>query len=391
MLISKKKIQIMPFALLLTSSSLMLLSPAFFSCSGRKIGGGDEVPDSSIIEEKDGSVEDDGSVPVDGSAQESCETQFILPCEDDCVSVEGAWWNGEFCMPIICCCEGPDCDDTYEDPASCLEAHSHCDLNSCAATGGYCEIGDFVPPTCHEGYGEAYDPNVYEQDPNVCSLGICCSPCPDPDDPHVNYVSTNLEICSQDDWGCSPDKIRFSNECGCGCIGQEEKDCAPQEINPCPDPCVNVEGAWWDGEFCMPIICCCEGPDCDDTYDDPASCLAGHSHCDLNSCAATGGYCEYGDFVPPTCHEGYGQAYDPNVYEQDPNVCGLGICCSPCPDPDDPDVDYVYHDPDLCNQNNWACLPETISFSNECGCGCIFLGRPQRVMPPSSPGPAGEN
>ena len=363
------------FALVLISASLMLLSNTLFSCEGREIGGGNEYPDSSVADERDGSVEDGGSVLIDGSTQDSCESQEIHPCEDDCTDVVGAWWNGDFCMPIICCCEGPDCDETYSGPDPCLEAHSHCDLNSCAATGGYCEYGDAELPTCKEGYGAAYDPDVYEQDPHVCGFGVCCSPCPDPEDPEVYYHSTNLEICSQDDWGCSPEQLRFSNECGCGCIGQKETDCAPQEIYGCSDPCMSVVGAWWDGEFCMPIICCCEGPDCGDTYNDPDSCLEAHSHCELNSCAATGGYCEYGDFIPPTCHEGYGAAYDPDVYEQDPHVCDMGVCCSPCPDPEDPEVEYVYEDPAQCDAGDWACLPlpGSLTFSNECGCGCIYV------------------
>jgi hypothetical protein len=135
------------------------------------------------------------------------------------------------------------------------------------------------------------------------------------------------------------------------------------------DPCTSVVGVYWDGAFCRPIICCCEGPDCADTWDTPGECLAEHLECDLNECGVTGGYCDYGDATVPACHEGYGR--DHYLGGLVPGVCGMGVCCAPCPDPTDPGVSYISHDPLECMGIDWDCFdPDYIGFDNECGCGC---------------------
>jgi hypothetical protein len=43
---------------------------------------------------------------------------------------------------------------------------------------------------------------------------------------------------------------------------------------------------------------------------------------------------------------------------------------SNCPDPNDPAVHYVSADSDACSRLRFFCLPGTVPFSNECGCGC---------------------
>ena len=55
--------------------------------------------------------------------------------------------------------------------------------------------------------------------------------------------------------------------------------CGEQQIDGCPEPCVNEVGAYWDGERCQPILCCCEGPDCDETYETMEDCVAARTSC----------------------------------------------------------------------------------------------------------------
>lgn len=148
-----------------------------------------------------------------------------------------------------------------------------------------------------------------------------------------------------------------------GCVPEES--CARQQINGCADPCMSVAGVWWNGTFCQPIICCCEGPDCAATWDTWQECLAVHTTCALNECAATGGYCDYGDAVIPTCLDGYGKDFSITA-----GICGLGVCCAPCPVAGD-GVNYVSHDPSECARIDYTCATGWVGFDNECGCGCI--------------------
>lgn len=54
--------------------------------------------------------------------------------------------------------------------------------------------------------------------------------------------------------------------------------------------------------------------------------------------------------------------------------CGCG-CLGPapetCPDDADPDVRYVSHDPEYCHLVDFICGPGEALFSDECGCGCV--------------------
>jgi hypothetical protein len=50
-----------------------------------------------------------------------------------------------------------------------------------------------------------------------------------------------------------------------------------------------------------------------------------------NACEVAGGYCDPGDFVKPTCKPGYNE--DESITQNNPGVCGLGICCVPGPPP----------------------------------------------------------
>lgn len=152
--------------------------------------------------------------------------------------------------------------------------------------------------------------------------------------------------------------------------GTTPPGCEAQDVGACSDPCTTIVGYRWDGAFCSPIRCCCEGPDCGETYATVDACQAAHGHCTDNACAEAGGHCLYGDYAPPSCGEGYGN--DWYATADAPDACGMGVCCTPCPDPADPDVSYVSEDPAECADIDFDCFaPDVRPFDNECGCGCI--------------------
>jgi hypothetical protein len=88
-----------------------------------------------------------------------------------------------------------------------------------------------------------------------------------------------------------------------------------------------------------------------------------------NACARASGFCLQGDFVEPQCPGGYG--VDNWALEEDPEACGLGVCCTPCPDSSDPRVEYVSDSPQECATIDFDCLGDDRPFNNACGCGCI--------------------
>jgi hypothetical protein len=52
-----------------------------------------------------------------------------------------------------------------------------------------------------------------------------------------------------------------------------------------------------------------------------------------------------------------------------------------CPDPSDPAVHYLSHDPLTCQAADFVCQDEQLQFDGECGCGCVDL------LPPVCPDP----
>ncbi|MCA2979264.1 MAG: hypothetical protein INH41_02300 [Myxococcaceae bacterium] len=57
------------------------------------------------------------------------------------------------------------------------------------------------------------------------------SGCPDPSDPAVWYLSRDLSTCAASLFSCAAGQRRFSDSCGCGCVG------APAATPPaCPAP-----------------------------------------------------------------------------------------------------------------------------------------------------------
>jgi hypothetical protein len=65
-----------------------------------------------------------------------------------------------------------------------------------------------------------------------------CSECPDPTDPRVRYLSTDPGYCAVLYFACEEGETGFTNECGCGCIGE-----TPAPRDPLtPDECTALGG-----------------------------------------------------------------------------------------------------------------------------------------------------
>lgn len=193
--------------------SLMILGSAGMTvaCGGRSMGGDPEgqndgaagYPDASI-------VPPDAELPI---PRPECEGQLAGGCPDACMDIVGYFWDGAYCQPIICCCEGPDCDQTYATLADCVDARTSCFSEACTDTGGYCSSAFPPGDQCAVGHfpNESFAPGV-------CGGGTCCSPCLEPDSPQVDYIAHSPEACATIDWDCfSPGWLNFENACGCGC------------------------------------------------------------------------------------------------------------------------------------------------------------------------------
>jgi hypothetical protein len=190
--------------------SIWLWTAAAAGCSGRSLGAhSNDTPDGSV-------PVPDARTQLDGAIEDLCPAQNVGFCPDACVDIVGYFWNGQNCSPIICCCEGPDCHETYATFRECIEDRLHCVDNACADAGGYCNDTTSEFRECIDGYGRNFQ--IEQDNPGVCGPGICCTPCPDPDDPLVWYAGFTDEECNQIDWDCfDPDFVNFHNECGCGC------------------------------------------------------------------------------------------------------------------------------------------------------------------------------
>jgi hypothetical protein len=349
--------------------SLAVVAAVFCLCSGCGCGNrslpadGDGGPDGAVRDGGNGDSGQRGDAAPDG-ARPDCAAQDARSGDTACALFLGYAWDGADCVGVNCTCVGADCGDLFETYGGCLAAHAAClppttcdDLGpmECEATaacrliwygGGCvdssnCTFGCFGGPSClcyERGFAcVPADPTCIDKTEGECTGGCFW-------ESHSNQIC--FETCCIDErWGY--------------CRGHATASCGAQEIEYCSDPCLSVAGVWWDGEFCQPITCCCEGPDCDRTWGTWQECLAAHRDCSLDACAATGGYCDYGDAVIPTCLEGYGK--DWTVAD----TCGLGVCCAPCPTDG-----YISRDPEECARIDFDCVPETVHFDNECGCGC---------------------
>ena len=365
---------------LILSRALSLFMVATFGCGGRSMGAGDSdggirtdaltdaLPDAQTDARSDGATADP-CAPMDASGD------LAVVCREQ--SPRGYAWDGTTCVAIWCACQGDDCGALYVTENLCWAARApaclpaHACLNqpyeSCTERAD-CQVvwyggGCFDLDTCSAGGPDSDNWLCWEQ-------GIACVPADHPCtqrsrgdcDGACYWWEQSQEVCFEA--CCLEESYGY-----CAPVPAQPPDCAPQEIGFCPDACADLVGYRWDGEFCRPVTCCCEGADCGDMYLEREGCVMAHWGCSENACSETGGYCDYGDFVEPTCLEGYGK--DWQVVQEDPDACGMGVCCAPCPDPNAEGVWYLSTDPLDCLAADWDCFDDNlVSFENECGCGC---------------------
>ncbi len=317
-----------PVPTLTVALALALVLVSVAACGGRNLGAEDV-----------GGVVVDGQPPVDADVEDPCApmeaTEALTAC-DDPTPVLGWAWDGSCCVPIHCVCVGPDCDRLHATESDCASVHvpdcisptpcADLEYGACEERPG-CAItyyggGCFNMADCSPDGG---DPDNW-----MCiERAIACVPVDQPCNERERYDCDGDCFWVQHDY-----ELCFEQCCiqeGYGyCTQLPSCDCAPQEISGCSDPCVDVAGYFWDGSFCQPILCCCEGPDCAETWDTAEQCWAARATCPTNACGDARGYCLYGDYTQPSCHEGF--RMDPDWNDLHPGECGLGICCTPSPE-----------------------------------------------------------
>lgn len=175
--------------------------------------------------------------------------------------------------------------------------------------------------------------------------------CPDPDADDVLYYSTSEDGCDGEfvpDPLCGEGQEKFDDECGCGCIADDDYLC---HVDDCPP-----------GTYC--------------TFEE-------------SSCGEDGsrGTC---DFVPSECTADVAEVCgcDGEIYigssscaAQDAGVSSTAMshCISDdCPDPESTDVDYMAYSREYCESmfpdfEDVYCDgdDDMQPFLDDCGCGCI--------------------
>lgn len=351
------------------------------ACGGRTHEGPDHEPfrasDAGMDGAPDAGVDGAPDAGVDAATPEPCEA---MDARDDgvaCAISPGWTWDGRGCVELLCSCAGADCGALHPTESACATARAQClDPSACEDFGDPRECEN--QPGCGVlWYGggcvdlDTCSPGGPDGDNWICvERGYACVPTEDPCyervrdmcDGECYWVEGGGQLCFEEavvQPCCIEETFGY-----CAAIPRPDS-CEAQVVTGCSDPCGGVVGAYWDGAQCQPIICCCEGADCGETYATSDECLAAHADCALDACALTGGFCAQGDAVEPTCPEGYGGAL-----VDVGGACGMGKCCAVCPGQDDPDVSYAASDPATCAALVVACADGWSPWANECGCGC---------------------
>ncbi|MEM9188928.1 MAG: hypothetical protein AAGF12_07115 [Myxococcota bacterium] len=153
--------------------------------------------------------------------------------EGACRRILGVRFNGSACETLSgCSCRGSDCDALYptveaceRENVACLPPPGACEAQDirgegpcfaflgvkfngaqCVGVGGCSCVGT----DCADIYGSEADCEAANRS--------CLGTCPDPDDPAVEYASTNPEECALIRFACDEGETSFSDACGCGCI-----------------------------------------------------------------------------------------------------------------------------------------------------------------------------
>jgi hypothetical protein len=245
----------------------------------------------------------------------------------------------------------PEVHYVSRDPAMCAVVDFACGEGQTAFDIVGCGCGCVgMAAACHD----RSDPNVryLADEPEVCAvIDVACNAneryfsdpcgcgcildpsCADPNDPGVRYIATNAEVCAAGLWKCVG--TRFDDACGCGCRAVD------------PDPCATdpfVGGSRTE-------TYCTADPACEPLYTELCDCTcAPHPRYSGGGCAGTCG---------PECF----------VYDR----CVAADPAPRCPNPVRPNVDYAGFTPMECAAVDFFCDDASLSFDNECGCGCIQL------------------
>jgi hypothetical protein len=166
--------------------------------------------------------------------------------------------------------------------------------------------------------------------------GACENECPDPNDPDVNYIGESPAECAAMLFQCDEGWTPFFSSCGCGCIKQQM--------------CGGIGG-----------LLCPEGQICDVTtcaFDASGVCVFAPDAC--------------ADVLAPVCGCN-GVTYDNDCYRLTAGAAFAyeGECESDCPDPNDPDVNYIGESPAECAAMMFTCDEGWMPFFSSCGCGCM--------------------
>lgn len=238
-----------------------------------------------------------------GFGSGACTDGETRPADDGCNTCtcsDGAW----ACTEMACTSE---CTDGETRPAD-----DGC--NTCTCSGGIwaCTALGCVSP-----------------------LEVCldaCEDCEDPDDAGIVYIGETPEACEVADLGCPPNRVPFTNECGCGCAEVTTTTCTDGDTMGTCDECTCVDGDW-----------SCEEPTCLD------ACLEGCDDClpntppDVSYVGESAEICTLIDYDCDEGYEGFGNACGCGCVRSEPTTCIEGQTrmesCNEC----------------VCSGGEWAC------------------------------------
>ncbi len=160
----------------------------------------------------------------------------------------------------------------------------------------------------------------------MSSTGLCY--CDDACTYYGDCCEDAVDVCGVDecwdDAGCPDGEVCVEGEPN---LCEAPVSCEPQDAAGV-GACALFHGYRWDGAACVGVSgCTCTGADCGALYPTPQACEDAH-----------------------------------------------GACAGDCPDPADPDVQYVSQDPGFCATVKFTCAPGWAPFSDACGCGCLPEG-----------------
>ena len=197
---------------------------------------------------------------------------YANPCEARCAGVDD-FVDGA-CDPPAQCQEDADCPlPAVNCGAMCVDGQCQPDCQPCRDDGN-CDPGEVCERgRCVEGPTRCAD-NDDCDDGGRCIRGRCVGPphdCPDPDDPNVRYISQDPEQCAVIRFFCEEGEVPFTDQCGCGCIVQEDL-CADFYYQTCraDADCDAGYQCGPDIPGCIPSRCAM----CDPETGEPARCTA---------------------------------------------------------------------------------------------------------------------